>query len=89
MQISLPIHTINHYLVVHINTITCYLYVDEVNSINLLLALCPGFLAGPFGIRAGRALKSIADSRPKGLPGFGWATFRWASSNIDTFVPLV
>ena len=32
-----------------------------------ILALLPGFLAGPSGIRAGRALKSMADSRPKDL----------------------
>ena len=35
-----------------------------------------------------RVSKSMADSRPKG-PGFGWATFGWASCNINTFIPYV
>ena len=34
MQSSIPVHTVNHYLVVYINSILCYLYVDKANSID-------------------------------------------------------
>ena len=34
MQISLPVHTVNCYLVVFINIIACYEFVDKTNSRN-------------------------------------------------------
>ena len=34
MQIDPPVHTINRYLVVYINTIACYFYVDKNNTID-------------------------------------------------------
>ena len=34
MQISLPIYSVNHYLIVYINTIISYLYLEKTNSIN-------------------------------------------------------
>ena len=52
MLISLPVHTLNRYLAVYINTIAYYQHVNKANSINLLLGLRPpGLLAGPSGIR--------------------------------------
>ena len=34
MQITLPVHTVNLYLVVYIDTTACYYYVDKVNSLD-------------------------------------------------------
>ena len=35
MQISLPVHTVNRYIVVYINTIAYYYYGNMINSINV------------------------------------------------------
>ena len=56
---------------------TCRCFGDEADGINLLLAL---------------TLASTVQQRQtwgRMAPYFGWATFGWASSNIDTLVPLV